>query len=361
MGLRYQIMGLKVGVLLITCLLLFGCHSRSENATPSIIFTKIPAAALGGPDKLDTIEGRVNGAHPGQQIVLYAKSEDLWWVQPFSEHPFTNIQTGSRWKSETHLGTEYAALLVDPGYKPPQTTEVLPVPGGPVIVAQVIKGQGPGPPTPPAKVLHFSGYDWIARNGGSYRGGSHNSFDPANAWTDEKGALHLRIVKHGFDWICAEVKLTRSLGYGTYVFEIRDTSHLEPSAVVTMSTSDGMGPENDRRELDIEISRWGNAKNDNAQYVIQPYYIPVNIVRFQEPAGKLTHSFRWQPGQAEFSTAVGSRDAGNTRIVSQHVFTSGVPTPGGDSVRLNLYTFGTGQVPLKNETEIVIDKFEYFP
>lgn len=354
-GLRHHIEDVKASLIFLACLLLIGCHSQASNSTPGITFTRIPAAAIGGADKLDTIAGRAIGTHPGQQIVLYAKSEELWWVQPFSEHPFTQIESDSRWKSQTHLGTEYAALLVDPGYKPPQTTEVLPVAAGPVIFVQATKGEGPAPPATPVKVLHFSGYDWTARNGGSYRGGSHNSFNPENAWTDDRGALHLRIVKRGVDWICAEVKLTRSLGYGTYVFQLRDTSHLEPSAVVTMSTGDALGPENDRRELDIEISRWGTKDNDNTQYVVQPYYIPVNIARFKTPVGNLKYSFRWEPGQVAFSTMSG------TRIVSEHVFTSGVPSPSGDAVRLNLYAFGAGGVPLKNETEIVIDKFEYFP
>ena len=209
-------------------------------------------------------------------------------------------------------------------------------------------------------MLHFSGYDWTVRTAGSYRGGSHNSFDPANAWIDEKGALHLRVTKRGVDWICSEVKLTRSLGYGTYRFTVRDVSRLEPSTVLTLSTWDGVGAEENRRELDIEVSRWGTAANDNAQYVVQPYYIPVNIVRFPAPAGSLTHSLHWEPGRATFSTAA-SRDAATPRTVDEHVFTSGVPAAGGDSVRMNLYIFGKGEVPQKQDAEIVIDKFEYLP
>ena len=35
-----------------------GCHSKPRNAKPSIEFTKAPAAERGGPDRVDTIEGR---------------------------------------------------------------------------------------------------------------------------------------------------------------------------------------------------------------------------------------------------------------------------------------------------------------
>jgi len=351
----------KGAVLVVACLLLGSCSRKPVNSGPNVVFDKVPNATLGGPDKLETIKGRVLGAGPGQQIVLYAKSEGLWWIQPFTEKPFTKIENGRRWENETHLGTEYAALLVEPGYRPPPTTENLPGIGFGVVALDVVQGQGPAPTLPPVKTLHFSGYDWTARTAGSYRGGSHNSFDPANAWTDEAGALHLRVTKRGVDWICSEVKLTRSLGYGTYRFTVRDVSGMEPSAVLTLFTWDGVGVEENRRELDIEISRWGNPAYANSQYVVQPYYIPVNIARFAAPPGVLTHSIHWEMGRASFSTAVSTRTAGTPRVISEHVFTSGVPPAGADSVRLNVYVFGKGQTPLKNGFEIVIDKFEYLP
>lgn len=349
-----------------TCLLVFcfffaGCGRQSVNSAPSIAFDRVPRADRGGPDKLDTIEGHTTGAKPGQRVILYAWSEGMWWIQPIFDKPFTEIQSNSRWKNQTHLGTEYAALLVNPGYQPPLTTEELPPVGPGVMAEKVVQGQGAAPVLLPVKTLHFSGYDWTTRSAGSFRGGSHNSFDPANAWTDENGSLHLRITKQGPDWICSEVKLTRSLGYGTYRFTVRDTSRMEPSAVLTFLTWDGVGTEENRHELDVEISRWGFVKNNNAHYVVQPYYIPVNIVRFTAPAGVLTHSIHWEPGRATFSTVVQSRDTGTPRIVNEHVFTSGVPAAGGDLVRMNLYVFGKGNVPLKNGAEVVIDKFEYLP
>jgi hypothetical protein len=345
----------------VVCVLLGSCARNSAGSTPNLVFDRVPRADLGGPDNLETIEGRATGVGPGQQIVLYARSEELWWIQPFTEKPFTTIQGDSRWKNQTHLGTEYAALLVDPGYRPPQTTETLPSVGSGVVATGVVKGQGPAPVVPPAKTLHFSGYEWTARNGGSYRGGSHNSFDPTNAWTDENGALHLRITKHGVDWISSEVKLTRSLGYGTYRFRVEDISHLEPSAILTFSTWDGVGSEDNRRELDVEIGRWGNAENDNEQFVVQPYYIPVNILRFTAPAGTLTQSIQWEPGRATFSTIAGSRESATSRLINEHAFATGVPSAGGDFVRISLYVFGQGQRPLTKDTEVVIDKFEYLP
>ena len=346
-------------VTLFVCLLLSACRSKPSEAKPSIEFTKIPAAQLGGPEKVDAIEGRVSGAHAGQQIVLYAKAGDLWWVQPFRERPFTQIESDSRWKGTTHPGTEYAALLVEPGYAPPDTAAVPPSSAG-VVCVGVVKGTGTAPQPVPPKLIEFSGYEWTVRSSSSFRGGSENDFNSSNAWVDANGALHLRIAKNQGKWTSAEVKLNRSLGYGTYAFTVRDASQLEPSAVLTLYTWDDTGTEQKRSELDIEISRWGYRRNDNAQYVVQPYYIPTNVFPFTVPGGEATYSYHWAPGEATFSTTMGSNAAGE-RVVSKHVFTSGVPAAGGDAVHMNLYVFGTGEIPLTRDAEIVIEKFVYLP
>jgi len=150
---------------------------------------------------MDTIEGRVIGVRPEQRIVLYAKSGGRWWIQPFARDPlFTKIQGDSKWKNVTHLGEEYAALLVDPSYSPPQTTGLLPATGGAVAAVAVVKGQTADPSSPP-KMLHFSGYDWLVRDLLSYRGGSMNSFDPANAWTDAKIRPACSGSEHRMAWL----------------------------------------------------------------------------------------------------------------------------------------------------------------
>jgi hypothetical protein len=259
------------------------------------------------------------------------------------------------------LGIQYAALLVDPTYNPPEQTESLPIVGNGAVALAVVNGDGPAPVFPPPKILNFSGYDWTTSTGPIFHAGSRNFFDPANVWTDEKGALHLRISGSPGKWTAAELKLTRSLGYGTYRFQVRDVSHLEPSALLTLITWDGVGTESDRRELDVELGRWGYLDNTNVNYVVQPYYVPANYVAFRVPPGPYTHSFRWEPGKVTFSAVAGSGNVGGGGVINQHVFTSGVPSPGGESVRIALYVFHQGHIPLKNENEVIIDKFEYLP
>jgi len=124
--------------------ILSGCGSQqidSGAAVPTIRFTSVPRAGLGNPEKLSTIEGRVMGARSGQKIVLYARAETAWWVQPRADRPFTEIRTNSTWNNSTHPGSEYAALLVGPGFRPPLTTDVLPTEG--VFSVAVIRGAPP--------------------------------------------------------------------------------------------------------------------------------------------------------------------------------------------------------------------------
>jgi hypothetical protein len=346
--------------LLFLSLLVGGCASPKTHSGTSIEFTKIPPAAQGGRERVDTITGRVTGWHAGQRIVVYAKSGP-WWVQPWPDQPFIPIQADSTWGTSTHLGFEYAALLVEPGYQPPPTMDVDPVQGGSVAEVAIVNGVGSMPPSP-TKPLQFSGYDWKVRMISADRGGLNNLYDAENAWTDANGALHLKITKKSGRWACAQLVLARSLGYGTYIFVVRDTSRLEPAAVLSMHTFDQGGGDQHYREMDVEISRWGDAANKyNAQYGVQPFYVPGNVAQFTEPAGTLTHSFRWESGRASFSTVRGSSARTGAPQVSEHTFTSGVPTPGQETIELMLYVVASDTSPLQKDTEVVVEKFEYLP
>src|SRR5580704_10846451 len=139
-------------------LLLNGCQSTLTHDAPSIEFTRVPPAGEGDPEAVDTIEGRVKGARPDQQIVLFARS-GVWWVEPLVTAPFTPIKD-SKWKNVTHPGSSYAALLVDSRYRPPEKLAALPEKGGPVAAVAIVEG---GVPRVPLKTLQFGGYQWEIR------------------------------------------------------------------------------------------------------------------------------------------------------------------------------------------------------
>jgi hypothetical protein len=336
----------------IAWIVLAGCGGRREA---SIEFTTLPPAGEGSATRLEAIEGRVKGARPGEQIVLYARSGP-WWAQPFRSRPYTQIQRDSTWKNQTHPGTAYAALLVKPGFRPPVTLDALPDTGGAVVA--VASAAGAQLARAPIRTIEFSGYDWQVRQSASDPGGTHNDYDPANAWTDANGFLHLRIHGTPGRWTSAEVALTRSLGYGSYRFVVRDVSQLEPGAVFSMVTWDDQGP---AREMDIELSRWGELTSKNAQFVVQPYHVPANTVRFMTPAGRVTYVLTWDTGRADFRALRGPATAGTADVIAEHLFTSGIPAPGNESVHMNLYVFGNPSNPLRGGAEVVVERFEYLP
>lgn len=343
-------------VCLISCLSFSSCRSGAKG--PAVELTRVPPAGEGGPDRLDNIEGSVRYAKSGERIVVYAKAGPIWWIQPLAAAPFTSIASDDTWKTSTHLGSEYAAILVDPGYQPSLTMKALPSPGS-GVVAVASRSVGPGPPIV-NQTLKFSGYEWIIRHITSDRNGAISNYDPANAWTDSDGALHLRISREGDRWKCSQVTLANHFGYGTYLFSVRDTAHFQPAEALVMFTYDDLAAEH-HREMDIEMSRWGDPKSDNGDYVVQPYTYPENKVIFDVPAGKVTHSLRWEPGRATFSTFRGAANGGDASMVKKNTFTTGVPTPGGESVVIDFCDFKYSKVPLQDGAEAVIERFQYLP
>lgn len=129
-----------VGLLLVV--LMASCNSLRDNGKPSIKFTTVPPADKGGSQTSDIASGRVRNARPEHRVVLFARSGE-WYVQPYADQPFTAIQPDSTWTSSTHLGTEYAALLVEPGYDPPVFVAELPHEGSGVVAVTVVEGRPP--------------------------------------------------------------------------------------------------------------------------------------------------------------------------------------------------------------------------
>jgi hypothetical protein len=351
---------LQRSLLLVFFIALNGCQRNNAHSGPSIEFTHIPPAAQGGPDRVDTISGRVSNARANQQIVIYAHSGP-WWLQHDPDHPLIPIQADSTWSTETHLGFEYAALLVDPDYHPLPFVDLAPTQGGSVALVTIVKGVGPTQLAPTGS-LKFSGYDWAVRTIPSNKGGDNNLYDPENAWTDAGGALHMQIKKKSGKWSCAEIYLNRSLGYGTYLVTVRDTSHLEPAAIFSMFTYDDSAGDQHFREMDIEAGGRADAANaNNARYVIQPLLLPGNLFAFAAPSGTLTYVLRWESGHAVFKAYRGRSAGVDSQLVSEHEFTSGIPAPGKAIPRLIFYAVASNKNPMQQPSEVVVERFEYTP
>lgn len=339
---------------LLCSLLVFseGCRSHSKGAHPSVTLVHVAARGAGA-EVLDHITGRVTGAPAGSEIVLYARTKNVWWVQPFRSHKFTDIAADGTWDNVTHLGEEYAALLVAPTNKPnPKLTELPPI-GGEVLA--IARSEASPEPRPVAKIIHFSGYDWRVRSSPNDRGGEICEYEPSDAWVDDAGYLHLLMGQTNGRWHCAAISLTRSLGYGTYRFVVADSMHFPTSSVFSMNTQDGEGG-----EMAIELSRWGKSEGHNADFVVQPYYVPGNTAYFQVPAGPMTYVMRWSPGSAVFKTFRGASTEPRA-LQMEHVFKSGIPIPSQEMLHLALYGYRPSQSGMQHPVEVVVQKFEYLP
>lgn len=96
-----------------------------------------PYDSKGGPTTSADIEGRVEGVKDPEEyrIVLYAKTDNTWWVQPLAAARYTLLDRNGQFFSWTHTGTRYAALLVRRGFVAPEAVDGE-LPSGRDILAQ---------------------------------------------------------------------------------------------------------------------------------------------------------------------------------------------------------------------------------
>jgi hypothetical protein len=340
-----------------------------ESLQATIQITVVPAEG-GGPDRMETIAGTVSGAtFKDFKVVIFCRT-NTWYVQPYVNAPYTSIDARGKWTTETHLGVEYAALLVEPSYKPPATTDTLPEVGGAVaaittVAAKSNSEKGTAAPSVAVRKLRVSGFDWVVKSSQNRVGPGPNYFSDHsdNVAVDARGRLHLRITQRAGRWYCAEVISERSFGYGTYRFYLESAAdRLDPRVVLGLFTwSDS--PAFNHREIDIEISRWGQADNQNGQFVVQPYTNTENIVRFEVPLRlSTTHYFTWKPGSVFCQSLKGHSPVSSTasEIISERLFTTNIPKSGDENARINLWLLA-GRPTSDGETEIIINKFEFLP
>jgi len=326
---------------------------------PRITFTEIPPAAVGGAVRTATIAGRVEGARQDDRLVLFAKS-GAWYVQPMRHNPFTQIDADGRWRTTTHLGTAYAAMVVRDNYRPPDTTPSLPALTQDVVAIATVEGRdgkldGPLPPLP------FSGYEWEIRQSPSDRGGGMNEYSAANASVDPDGALRLRVAWRDGHWTSADVRLTRPLGYGTYVFVVRDMAGLDPAASLGLYTFDENGRAEQFREMNVDLRRNDHPVGWGGQYILQPNYLPGNVHRFSMPGGRISHTIRWEPGVVAFKSMRGSFFERPGPVFASSTFNTGVPTAGDERVHLAFYYHRKAPQPPAADTAVVIERFQYLP
>ncbi len=210
----------------------------------------------------------------------------------------------------------------------------------------------------PRRVVHFSGYDWFVKNSNHEHVGPGPNYFTGETVEVTPGALKIRLVERDRGYYCGELICRESLGFGTYEFTVEsDLSRLAPNLVLGMFTWSDQ-PEFANRELDVEVSRWGDPANPwNGQFVIQPADVPGNLSKFAVPHGAAPnrYSITWLPELVEFRVA-----GPNGSTLASKTFTKNIPIPGGENVRINLW-LKRGHHPGEGSREVVISKFEFHP
>ena len=107
-----------------------------------ITITEIPPYdPVGGPNSKGHIAGKVSGLKSNDfYVVIYAFTL-MWYVQPTTANPRTEIKPDGSWEADIQLGTRYAALVVPPDYNPPYTTTSRPALLTGIVAAAEVAGK----------------------------------------------------------------------------------------------------------------------------------------------------------------------------------------------------------------------------
>jgi hypothetical protein len=213
------------------------------------------------------------------------------------------------------------------------------------------------------RTINFSGYEWYVKDSlvsGEKWGPGPNWWNGSSesVWVDFRGYLHLKIVKVGSQWHCAEVWSKESFGYGQYLFQVDPfVEMMDKNIILGLFTY-----YNDTQEIDIELAKWGDLNAENSQYVVQPYYNEGNMKRFNTEFQNrtTTHSFIWTNNSIQFSSGFGNISNYNQSTYTQWTYTGkDNPIPGTEKVHINLWLMN-GLPPSNNqEFEVIIERFEF--
>lgn len=115
-----------------------------KGTSPKIEFTEVPAYDCGGPDRSDSIAGKVSGVTPANyRLVIYAHAcNGVLYVQPTIAAPLTRIAEDGTFNSYIHLGHTYYVLLVAPTYKPKPELSQMPGVGGDILAVGRVRARG---------------------------------------------------------------------------------------------------------------------------------------------------------------------------------------------------------------------------
>lgn len=227
---------------------------------------------------------------------------------------------------------------------------------------------------------------------GGVCGPGNNKFTSNTVSLANANELTLQYKKVGATWEASEVRvlLPQNLmpfSYGTYKFSIKSVSTIDSSTGRVLApnlsedlvlglftwddTEDYASHENYNHEVDIEISRWGDPNNADAQFVVQPPEDP-HYHRFftgagntYSPGGK-TYEFTWNPTSISWLSSGGETHSYTTKQALESNLPDYVQClPANMEVRLNIWNKNGPVAPAgmadTHIAQVVVDGFTFTP
>ncbi len=217
--------------------------------------------------------------------------------------------------------------------------------------------------------LLFSGYKWTTKESNEKQTGPGRNFFSGgreNIWVDEMGRMHIRTTHRNGRWYCAEARLAESLGYGTYIFHLEpNLAKLDKDMVVGFFTYDHNDNMYHHREIDIEFSQWGDEKNLNSQFVLQPFEVAENVHRYQTDLSRGTHhEISWKKSRIDFSSSYITVSNDSVEIEKYASWTY-KPHPrlkkNQEKFSMNVWIYKADFPSDFNDYEFIVTKFEFIP
>lgn len=332
---------------------------------PQITFTFVPPYG-----SFTNLRGKVTGITPADYRVAVYIYGGGWWNKPTWASSLTTIRTDGSWTCDIttgendELATRLAAFVLPAGYQPPLLSGNAELPAELYHRAVVYREEDR---SPTLRKIVFAGREWLVKASANPVGPGPNHFSDRtqDVWVDADG-LHLTITYHDGVWWCTEIFSAESLGYGTYTFTLAGAvDQINPNAVLGLFTWDDTSSLENHREIDVEVSRWGETSAQNTQFVVQPWDHAGNRQRFDMVLTKnlSTHQFTWAESEVQFTSYQGNAASPAPEDVFQSWKYTGadIPHHGEENVHLNLWLYNSAPPSDGNPLEVVVKDFLFTP
>ena len=205
------------------------------------------------------------------------------------------------------------------------------------------------------RTLSFQKLDFKVKDSGSEVMGPNANYWSAsdeNVYIDEKGCLNLNLVKRDNKWYASEVVLPLDLGYGRYEFRvIGNMDKIDPNVMMSMFLY-----ASDDSEVDLEFSKFKKDseinQDGNVQFVVQPYYKPGNLDRFEikQNGSYTSYVIDYKKDSIKFEAYHGHNTSNKKNLIKEWTYSGKyIPSPEKLKLRVNVYIRGK-EAPAEDST-----------